>query len=137
MARIKMKLLICTKETALKKHIFLLFLVFIFVSRAVAQDGTTKTETGLASYYADKFNGRRTASGEVFYQDSLTAAHKTLPFGSIIRVTNLVNGKSVVVRVNDRGMKGTKRIVDLSKAAAREIGIVAAGIAKVRVEIIH
>lgn len=120
----------------MKKHIFIGLLVLIFVSRANAQEGTTKTETGLASYYADKFNGRRTASGEVFYQDSLTAAHKTLPFGSKIRVTNLVNGKSVVVRVNDRGMKGTKRIVDLSKAAAREIGIIAAGIAKVRVEVL-
>jgi rare lipoprotein A len=118
----------------LKKHATLLLFVLTFVSGAFAQVGTTKSETGLASYYADKFNGRRTASGEVFYQDSLTAAHKTLPFGSKIRVTNLVNGKSVVVRVNDRGMKGTKRIVDLSKAAAREIGIVTAGIAKVRVE---
>ncbi len=126
----------CGKETVLKKHAFLLLLVLTFVSGAFAQVGTIKSETGLASYYADKFNGRRTASGEVFYQDSLTAAHKTLPFGSKIRVTNLVNGKSVVVRVNDRGMKGTKRIVDLSKAAASEIGIVTAGIAKVRVELL-
>jgi rare lipoprotein A len=133
---LKMKLLFCNKETALKKHTFALLLVLRFVSNAFAQDGTTKTETGLASFYADKFNGRRTASGEVFYQDSLTAAHKTLPFGSRIRVTNLVNGKSVVVKVNDRGMKGTKRIVDLSNAAAREIGSVAAGIAKVRVEVL-
>jgi len=132
----KMKLLFCEKETALKKHTFTFLLVLVIVSQAFAQVGTTKTETGLASYYADKFNGRRTASGEVFYQDSLTAAHKTLPFGSRIRVTNLVNGKSVIVRVNDRGMKGTKRIVDLSKAAAREIEIVAAGIARVRVELI-
>ena len=107
-----------------------------FVSSAFAQGGTTMSETGLASYYADKFNGRRTASGEIFYQDSLTAAHKTLPFGSMIRVTNLLNGKSVVVKVNDRGMKGTKRIVDLSKTAAAEIGIIAAGIAKVRVDLI-
>jgi rare lipoprotein A len=123
-------------ETVLIKYRFTFYCLLASVTCAKAQIGTTKTEAGLASYYADKFNGRRTASGEIFYQDSLTAAHKTLPFGSRIRVTNLVNGKSVVVRVNDRGMKGTKRIVDLSKAAAKEIGIVAAGIAKVRVELL-
>lgn len=120
----------------MKTHIFILLLALGLACTAVAQNEDSKYEIGMASYYADKFEGRRTANGEVFYQDSLTAAHKTLPFGSRVRVINLMNRKSVIVRVNDRGMKGTNRIIDLSKAAAREIGIVDAGIAKVRLEVL-
>jgi len=94
-------------------------------------------QTGIASYYADKFDGRTTASGDVFSQDKLTAAHRTLPFGSILKVTHLNNGKSVIVVVNDRGPYAGNRIIDLSKAAAERLGMLAEGIAKVRIEIIN
>ncbi len=89
---------------------------------------------GKATYYADKFNGRRTASGERFCQDSLTCAHKTLPFGTMVKVTNLTNHKSVVVRVNDRGPFKQPRIIDLSKSASAAIGGVKPGIVTVSLE---
>ena len=91
----------------------------------------------VASYYADKFNGRRTANGEVFNMYGFTAAHKTLPFGTILKVTNLENGKSVTVRVNDRGPFVEGREIDVSKAAAQQLGMVGAGIAHVSLEIVN
>jgi rare lipoprotein A len=90
--------------------------------------------TGEASYYAARFQGRPTASGERFDNGRLTAAHRTLPFGTKVRVTNLSNGRSVVVRVNDRGPYARGRIIDLSQAAATRIDMVRAGVARVRVE---
>jgi len=90
-------------------------------------------QTGMASYYADKFNGRKTANGETFDESKLTAAHKTLPFGTIVKVTNLTNNKSVIVRVNDRGPFVAGRIIDLSKAAAKKINLIEAGVVKVSV----
>jgi rare lipoprotein A len=92
------------------------------------------SEEGQASYYADKFEGRATASGEIFQQRKLTAAHKTLPFGTEVRVTNLQNKKSVLVRINDRGPFVRGRIIDLSRAAAQEIDMIRAGIVPVRIE---
>lgn len=89
------------------------------------------SEDGIASYYADFFEGRLTASGEVFSQELLTAAHKTLPFGTEVLVENLSNGKSVVVTINDRGPFVAGRIIDLSKYAAAEIGMINKGIQKV------
>jgi rare lipoprotein A len=94
----------------------------------------TMVETGLASWYGRGFHGKLTASGEVFDQEKFTAAHRSLPWGSRVRVTNLANGKSVEVRINDRGPIGKGRIIDVSRAAARILGIVGAGIASVRVE---
>ncbi|QHB16898.1 septal ring lytic transglycosylase RlpA family protein [Mannheimia pernigra] len=94
-------------------------------------------QTGVASYYANKFNGRRTASGETFSNAKMTAAHKTLPFGTLVEVTNLRNGRSVVVRVNDRGPYSHTRVVDLSSAAAKKIGMHRSGIAKVEIAILH
>ena len=90
------------------------------------------TEGGKASYYADKLDGRRTANGEVFRQRKLTAAHKTLPFGTKVKVKNLTNGKTVKVRINDRGPFVAGRIIDLSKKAAKKIDLVNAGVANVR-----
>lgn len=90
------------------------------------------TETGKASYYADKFNGRRTASGEIFRNRKKTAAHKTLPFGTQVKVTNLRNGRSVKVRINDRGPFVAGRTIDLSKKAARKIGMVQEGVGNVK-----
>jgi rare lipoprotein A len=94
-------------------------------------------EEGIASYYGDEFDGRQTASGEIFDQDELTAAHKTLPFQTKVRVTNMSNGKEVVVKVNDRGPFVEGRIIDLSHAAAEKIGMIGTGTAKVRIEVIE
>ena len=96
----------------------------------------TKPIIGIASFYATKFNGRRTASGEKFNNSDLTAAHLSLPFGSLVRVANVRNGKTVVVRINDRGPHVKGRIIDLSKAAAKKIGIGRAGTARVKLEVL-
>jgi rare lipoprotein A len=89
---------------------------------------------GKASYYADKFNGRKTSSGEKFSNDSLTAAHKFLPFGTLIKVTNLKNDSTIVVKINDRLPKKSSRIIDLSKAAARKLNFIKSGITLVSLE---
>jgi rare lipoprotein A len=91
---------------------------------------------GSASYYASKFNGRRTASGERFDNSDFTAAHRSLPFGSRVRVTNPANGRSVIVRVNDRGPFTRGRLIDVSRAAADELGMVARGHADVELALI-
>jgi rare lipoprotein A len=82
-----------------------------------------RLETGIASWYGKQFNGRKTASGERFDMDALTAAHPKLPFGSWVRVRNLLNGRSVDVRINDRGPHIKQRVIDLSRAAARALGV--------------
>ena len=89
---------------------------------------------GEASFYADKFEGRPTASGEKYRRNEFTAAHRNLPFGTVVRVTNLENGREVVVRINDRGPFVKGRIIDLSRAAAEALGFIQDGIARVRVE---
>jgi rare lipoprotein A len=91
---------------------------------------------GLASYYADRYQGHKTASGERFDAARLTAAHRTLPFGTRVRVTNLDNGRSVVVRVNDRGPFASGRVIDLSQAAARQLDMLRAGVARVKLEVL-
>jgi len=91
-------------------------------------------ESGLAAVYNDKLNGRKTASGEKYNRNKLTAAHKTLPFGSNVRVTNVANKKSVVLRINDRGPTQAGRVLDISPAAAKALGINPRGMAKVDVE---
>ncbi len=94
------------------------------------------TETGKASYYGvhDGYNGKRTASGEVFNTNDLTAAHRTIPFNTVVTVKNLSNGKTVTVRINDRGPHNKERIIDLSMAAAKEIDMVNAGVAQVQLK---
>jgi rare lipoprotein A len=94
-----------------------------------------RSEVGLASYYAGKHHGRRTASGEVFDMHELTAAHRTLPFGTRVRVTNLANGRETVVRINDRGPFRRGRIIDVSYAAAGRLGFVGRGVTRVRVRV--
>jgi len=103
-------------------------------SSSLSGNGKIVTETGYASYYGDKFDGSRTANGEIFRQSGLTAAHKKLPFGTYVKVTNLSNNKSVVVRINDRGPFVRGRIIDLSKLAARQIDMMGAGVVKVWIE---
>ena len=92
--------------------------------------GEARGETGNAAYY----HGRRAASGERVNATEFTAAHRTLPFGTQVRVTNLQNGRSVVVRINDRGPFGRARIIDVSRAAARELGMIGSVVAKVRLD---
>lgn len=92
---------------------------------------------GKASYYGARHHGKRTASGERFDQHALTAAHRSLPFGTRVRVTNLRNQRSVVVRINDRGPYARGRIIDLSRQAARQLGMLSAGVVPVRVESIQ
>jgi rare lipoprotein A len=91
---------------------------------------------GSASYYAAKFHGRRTASGEAFDNRAMTAAHRTLPFGTMVRVTNPSTGKSVVVRINDRGPFTRGRMIDVSRAAAEQLGLIAPGHATVELALI-
>ena len=93
-------------------------------------------KTSFASYYHDKFNGRKTASGEVFNNSKLTAANRTLPFGTKLKVTNIKTGKSVIVKVNDRGPFRSSRALDLSKAAFNSIGNHASGTIPVEYEIV-
>jgi rare lipoprotein A len=97
---------------------------------------TDAKRTSYASYYHDKFNGRKTASGEVFDNSKFTAANRTLPFGTNIKVTNLDNGKSVIVKVNDRGPYHSSRSLDMSKAAFNEIGNISHGTIPVEYEIV-
>lgn len=90
---------------------------------------------GLASYYGKKFHGRRTASGERFNMHAMTAAHRSLAFGSMVRVTHAKNGRTVKVRINDRGPFIKGRIIDLSHAAAKKLGMLAEGVARVRIRV--
>ncbi|MEE1876128.1 septal ring lytic transglycosylase RlpA family protein [Altererythrobacter litoralis] len=92
--------------------------------------------SGRASYYGRRFHGRPTASGESFDMHAMTAAHRTLPFGSLVRVTNVANGRSVVVRINDRGPFHGNRVIDVSRAAATELGLIAPGSGEVDLELL-
>jgi rare lipoprotein A len=104
---------------------------------AITRESKANPLVGVASFYGNKFQGRRTANGEKFDNHAFTAAHKSLRFGSRVKVINLRNGLSVIVRVNDRGPFIRGRIIDLSKAAAKKIGITHSGTVMVRLEIIH
>ena len=103
-------------------------------SLTTAMTGPVYRETGTASWYGRESHGRATASGEIFDMDGMSAAHRTLPFGTVIRVTNLENYKSVTVRVNDRGPFVKNRIIELSSGAARELGFLDQGTATVKIE---
>lgn len=109
-----------------------------FVSEVAASEKirVAKTLSGPASWYGGKFHGRRTANGERFDMNEMTAAHRSLPFGTRVRVTNERNGRSVVVRINDRGPFVGNRIIDLSRGAAAAVGMVRTGVAPVRVEVL-
>lgn len=100
-------------------------------------DKSTLQTTGLASYYADKFVGRMTANGEIYSHDLLTAAHRTLPFGTYVKVTNIKDNSEVIVRINDRGPFVDGRIIDLSKEAARKLNILSRGVVEVIIEIVE
>ena len=110
------------KNLSLSVFIFLSFFMFGCVT---SQKGIF--QSGRASWYGDRFHGRKTASGEVYNMNAMTAAHKTLPFGTKVRVVSKTTGKSVVVKVNDRGPFAKRRIIDLSKAAAKKLGMIQVG----------
>lgn len=126
-----------TNKSFLKKIVSVMILMLLtnnVIPRYTAI--SLEIRTGNASYYAKKFNGRITASGEKFNSNDYTCAHKTLPFNTFLKVTNLGNNKSVIVRVNDRGPYVRGRIVDLSTIAAKEIKMMGNGTAKVSIEIL-
>lgn len=95
------------------------------------------TQAGIASYYHDRFHGRKTASGARYNKNALSAAHKFLPLGSKVKVTDTRTGRSVVVKINDRGPFVKGRVIDLSRAAAQEIGLTKKGLTKVKVEVLE
>lgn len=120
-----------------RKSIFSLILAVGLCAATFAANtvGVYKSNA-VASYYADKFHGRKTANGEIFDMYALTAAHKSLPFNTMVKVTNLDNGKSVVVRINDRGPFVAGREIDVSKAAASKLGMLSEGTARVSLQIL-
>ncbi|MEX1315865.1 MAG: septal ring lytic transglycosylase RlpA family protein [Synechococcaceae cyanobacterium] len=107
------------------------------VTLLASASDVVKVSQGTASWYGPGFFGNRTASGEVFRPGTLTAAHRTLPFGTRVRVTNLHNGRSTVVRINDRGPFKGNRVIDLAHGAAQELGVVSSGLAPVRLEVLR
>jgi rare lipoprotein A (peptidoglycan hydrolase) len=109
-------------------------LIFLALCVSVLSYAQEKVTSGTASFYANKFNGRKTSSGEIFRQDSLTAAHKNIPFGTYVKVTNLSNDSVVIVKVNDRLPQSSKRSIDLSLAAAKQLNFVQKGLTKVTIE---
>ena len=114
----------------------LLVLVLLLSGMVSAALAAAVTE-GRASFYADSLDGNLTASGKPYDKSALTAAHKTLPFGSRLKVTNLANDKSVLVTVNDRGPYAKDRVIDLSRAAAEQLDMITAGVATVRIELLQ
>lgn len=119
------------KFVGMKKHV-----VFLFVLLSLFTGASAQVQTGKASFYADRFEGQPTASGEKYKNNKLTAAHKSLPFGTKVRVTNLVNGNSVEVIINDRGPYVDGRIIDVSRKAAEELGFINQGITEVKIEVV-
>lgn len=112
--------------------------IFIFLLSLIALDAQKSfSQRGMASYYADKFEGHITASGEIFQQSKLTAAHPDLPFGTFVKITNLENGNSVVVVINDRGPYIGNRIIDISKKAAIKLDFVDKGLSEVMLEVLE
>lgn len=128
------------------KSLYFILILTVFGISVSAQDTSKLSDSkkgkkavvqyGVASYYSNNFQGKKTSSGELFNQKKLTAAHNTLPLGTYIRVTNLKNRKSVVVKVNDRLHHRNKRLVDLSYAAAQKLGYVKSGLTRVKVEVL-
>lgn len=118
----------------MKKSVYAFAAVFTMCSLLVF--GLARAEDGGAVHYHDKFQGRTTANGEIFDQEALTAAHKTMKFGTNVKVTNLENNKSVVVKINDRMARKNRNMIDLTRRAARELDFEKKGRAQVRIEVV-
>ena len=112
----------------------LFFFLVLLSLNGFAQADSLLIQQGTASYYAKKFQGRRTSSGEIFYLDSMTAAHKNLPFGTWVKVTRAGQDKSVLVKINDRLPKSSSHVIDVSRKAAELLGLIGPGFAQVRIE---
>lgn len=123
------------RKTLFTAALLAAFLPFAGTAMA-AKAAPGQTQKGIASYYHDSLHGNKTASGQVYNKNRLSAAHKTLPLGSKVKVTDTKTGRSIVVKVNDRGPFVKGRIIDLSRAAARKLGIVKRGIARVEVQVL-
>ena len=115
----------------------LMLMLLLFMSLVVNAAIAMELQEGEASYYADTLDGNKTASGAVYDKDALTAAHRTLPFGTRVKVTYLKTGNSVEVVINDRGPHATNRIIDLSGAAASKVGMIDDGHGKVKLEVLE
>ena len=122
-----------TVKMPMLKRFCILLILTLLSSMAIAQS----VQKGKASYYSKKATGSRTTSGEVLHHDSLTCAHRVHPFGTLLKVKNIGNGKEVIVKVTDRGPFGRGRIIDLSWGAAKALGMLAQGVAAVEVEVYH
>ena len=130
------------REAPSTHAVVIVFLAFQLVAPAAQTLAPSKaaanTETGIALYYSDKLQGKPLASGEKYDKNALTAAHRTLPLGTMVKVTNLKNNQSIVVRINDRGPHGSKeRIIDLSGRAAQDLDMIKDGKAKVKLEVVE
>ncbi len=120
------------KRKGMKRNVILWLVALLTCAGLRAQ----QKHEGIASYYHDRFHGRRTSSGSIYHKDSLTCAHRTLPFGTRLRVKSLRNGKEVVVRVTDRGPFTRRFMIDLSRAAAKELDFIRAGICRVEITVL-
>jgi rare lipoprotein A len=129
---VKLYLPLITGECGVTKTVVILVGILMITALPSLADA----EQGVASYYADSLHGNPTASGEPYDKDKLTAAHRSLPFGTRVKVTNLDNGKSVVVLINDRGPHVKSRVIDVSGAAAIELGLLDSGTASVDLEVV-
>ncbi len=129
------------------KTLFLYFISVLFFAQPLFSQDSSKIiqkknnakvniQYGVASYYSNKFNGRKTSSGEIFSQQKMTAAHNSLPLGTYVRVTNLRNGRTVVVKINDRLHQRNKRLIDLTRAAAGKLGFLKSGLTRVKLEVL-
>ena len=116
---------------------FMVIMIFCITQGAMQVILAATAQEGEASFYADSLNGQQTASGELYDKNALSAAHRSLPFGTKVKVTYLKSGLSVVVVINDRGPNANDRIIDLSGAAAKRIGLIDAGHGRVRLEVIE
>ena len=114
--------------TKIKKIVFTIALLALF-----SFNNNDFEQIGMASYYANRFHGEKTSSGELYDKNKFTAAHRTLPFGTLVKVTNLKTGTSVIVKVNDRGPYSHGRLIDLSYSAALKIGLIQSGVTKVKI----
>jgi rare lipoprotein A len=123
------------------KKAFLIIVLLFFGSCCVTKPKKETVsyvfyDTGMASWYGKGFDGKKTSSGEIFHKEFLSAAHRTLAFGTFVRVTNLNNKKSVIVKINDRGPVNKSRVIDLSEGAAKEIDMINEGVVPVRLELV-
>lgn len=122
---------------ALRLLVVLSFFIYPLLAHAsYSVDSKIRSQQGIASWYGDNLKNRPTASGEPFDPKKLTAAHPSLPFGTYVKVTNMRNQRTVIVRINDRGPYSGKRIIDLSRAAAEKIGLRRAGVGSVKIQVL-